>query len=58
MHGHLTPAIIKVSDEGLVRLEGAHVITFVSCASTLNLPVAQLAVNDEANVIRSPGFLL
>ncbi|KAL0030583.1 hypothetical protein WJX79_006412 [Trebouxia sp. C0005] len=23
VHGHLTPAIIKVSDEGLVRLEGA-----------------------------------
>lgn len=39
VHGHLTPAMVKVSDEGLVRVEGRHVIILVPFARTLNLPV-------------------
>lgn len=29
MHGHLTPAMVKVSHEGLVMVEGMHVMTYV-----------------------------
>ena len=32
VHGHLTPAMVKVSDEGLVRVEGTHVIVLVPFA--------------------------
>ena len=29
VHGHLTPAMVKVSDEGLVMVEGTHVMTYM-----------------------------
>lgn len=54
VHGHLTPAMVKVSDEGLVRVEGTHVIIFVPFARKLDLPVVQLAVI----LIESSGLLL
>ena len=38
VHGHLTPAMVKVSDEGLVTVEGTHVIALVPFATTPNLP--------------------
>ena len=41
VHGHLTPAMVKVSDEGLVRVEGRHVIILVPFATTLNLPAVK-----------------
>ena len=38
VHGHLTPAMVKVSDQGLVTVEGTHVIALVPFAKTPNLP--------------------
>ena len=35
VHGHLTPAMVKVSDEGLVMVEGTRVMTQVPlCKNT------------------------
>jgi len=55
VHGHLTPGMVKVSDEGLVMVEGVRVITYVPLCK--NTDPACCRVQLAVILIESSGFL-